>query len=226
MSGSTQGPRSATPLRVLAVDDHAAARAWLRDAAVQAFAGVAVEEADSLAAARQRLRTGPFDLALLDLGLPDGSGLDLLRQLRADSPDCACVITTIFDDDEHLFAALRLGASGYVLKEQPTEELATLLREMLEGRPPLSSAVARRVLAFFIAPRPPARPAPEPEENLTGRERDVLGMVAKGLSVRETADLLRISPHTAQGYVKDIYRKLAVASRAEAALAANRLGLV
>ena len=217
------------PARVLAVDDHANAREWLRAAVAAAFPEAQIVEADSLAAARKALVSGPFGLLLIDLGLPDGSGLELLKEQRRSTEPGLCVITTVFDDDEHVFSALAAGAAGYVLKDQSQSELGELLGEMLEGRPPLSPAIARRMLSHFSAPKNAAGNASlidEMEVALTARERDVLIMVAKGLSVRETAGALKISPHTAHGYVRDIYRKLSVSSRAEAALAANRMGLV
>lgn len=213
---------TALPQRALLVDDHDNARAWLRGAVLSAFPGLAIEEASSVASARAALQAVPFDLALLDLGLPDGSGLEVLRELRRVHPDCQCVIATVFDDDEHVFAALKQGANGYLLKEQGREELALLLAELRQGRPPLSTSVARRLLSHFAAPAPVEDELPA----LTPRERDVLRMVAKGFSVKETANTLEISPHTAHGYVRDIYRKLAVSSRAEAALAASRMGLL
>lgn len=218
---------------ILAVDDHAPARAWLRCAVAATFRACAIIEADTCAAASQRLRTESFGLVLLDLGLPDGSGLQVLEELRRLQPDCPCVITTVFDDDEHLFAALRAGAAGYVLKDQSQHELGELLRQMLEGRPPLSPGIARRLLHHF-GPAPtvttPAEPSRATEADspgaLTGREQDVLRIVAKGLSIREAAAMLAISPHTVHTHVRTVYRKLAVGTRAEAALAASRLGLV
>lgn len=213
---------TALPQRALLVDDHDNARAWLRGAVLSAFPGLVIEEATSVASARAALQSAPFDLALLDLGLPDGSGLEVLRELRRVRPACLCIIATVFDDDEHVFAALKQGANGYLLKEQSRDELAVLLAELRQGRPPLSTSVARRLLSHFAAPAPVADQLPA----LTPRERDVLRMVAKGFSVKETASTLEISPHTAHGYVRDIYRKLAVSSRAEAALAASRMGLL
>ena len=143
------------------------------------------------------------------------------------------MITTVFDDDEHVFRALRAGAAGYVLKDQSQHELGDLLEQMLDGRPPLSPGIARRMLHHFSAmpvaetPAPVDRPSPaEPEDSLTGREQDVLRIVAKGLSIREAAAMLAISPHTVHTHVRTVYRKLAVGTRAEAALAASRLGLV
>ncbi len=208
--------------QVLVVDDHEGARRWLVAAAISAFPGAVCCATASLAEARAALSRQHFDLALVDLGLPDGSGLKLLRELRGDSPQTVCVVATIRDDDEHVFAALKLGVQGYVLKDQAQDKLADLLRAMQQGQPPLSPAIARRLLQQFSAPPPtPLREA----SGLTSREREVLGFIGKGYSIPEAAHALTVSAHTVQDYVKSIYRKLAICSRAEAALAARELGL-
>ncbi len=118
-------------------------------AVAAAFPHCAIVEAACCAEALESLQAVRFELVLLDLGLPDGSGLQVLEELRHRQPDCPCVITTVFDDDEHLFKALRAGAAGYVLKDQSQHELGELLRQMLEGRPPMSPAIARRLLHHF-----------------------------------------------------------------------------
>lgn len=210
------------PKLVLAVDDHAAARGWLTAAVEAAFPGARVLACATAAEAVARLESEAPDLALLDLGLPDASGLEVLKLLRRRVPGCAVIIATVFDDDEHLFAALRQGAQGYVLKEQARETLAQLLRGTIAGEPALSPGIARRLIGFFS--RPLAAPQAG-EQPLTSRECEVLQLVSRGLSIPETARALEISPHTAHGYVKDLYRKLEVSSRAEAAVVATRLGL-
>jgi DNA-binding NarL/FixJ family response regulator len=219
---------------ILAVDDHSAARAWLRSAVAATFPGTPIQEAATCAQALLALHDHRLSLVLLDLGLPDGNGLSVLDELRRIQPDCPCVITTVFDDDEHVFSALRAGAAGYILKDQSQHELGDLLRQMLDGRPPLSPGIARRMLHHFstapVASTPvpvdPALASAQPADSLTGRELDVLRIVAKGLSIREAAEMLEISPHTVHTHVRTVYRKLAVGTRAEAALAASRLGLV
>ena len=218
------------PRQVLAVDDHGAARQWIGDAVRAAFPAATLLTAQNAREAITLLTAEPVDLAVIDLGLPDASGLEVLRLLRQRRPACVPIIAIVFDDDAHLFAALRAGAAGYLLKDQSRESLAESLRGLLEGRPALSAGIARRLMAHFAAAAPSAvastTVATEPSPALTGREKDVLQLVSKGCSVPETAKVLGISAHTAHGYVKDVYRKLAVSSRAEAALAANRMGIV
>ena len=208
--------------RALVVDDQASSRAWLEQALEQAFPGIAIAAAGSLAEAGRLLDPPP--LALIDLGLPDGSGVSLIERLRGRS---MCVVATVFDDDAHLFPALHAGAEGYVLKDQGHESLAEMLRGIAAGQPPLSPSIARRLLRHFAPQHGPAgAPAVAAENALTPRETEVLRLIAKGMTRQEVAQLLAISAHTVAGYLKDIYRKLNVGSRAEATLEAARRGLV
>ncbi|MCA1979079.1 MAG: response regulator transcription factor [Thiobacillus sp.] len=205
----------------LLVEDVPEAADWLTRVLQSTFPGIAVQRAANLADARQSLAGGPApELALVDLGLPDGNGVDFIAELGHRSPRTLCVVASIFDDDQHIFPALRAGAQGYLLKDQDQDSLVELLSGIVAGRPPLSPAVARKLLSHF-------RVAPEvTSPKLTERETDVLRLIAKGLTTAEVARLLGISANTVPSYVKDIYRKLNVSSRAEAALTARNLGLV
>lgn len=209
------------PASALVVDDLVPSRRWLRAALGQAYPGIAVREASNVAEAMALLDPPP-DLALVDLGLPDGSGVQVIERLAGGST--LCVVATVFDDDAHLFPALRAGAQGYVLKDMSHDELAQRLRGIAEGQPPLSASIARRLLRHFGPGL--AAPQAEPEATLTEREKSVLQLIGKGLTVAEAAAALSLSRNTCAGYVKEIYRKLRVSSRAEAALAATRMGLV
>lgn len=203
------------------LEDLPESQAWLREALEQSFPGIAIDSAYSLAEATQKLTAGPApDIALIDLGLPDGSGITLIEQIQRRSPATLCIVASIYDDDGHIFPALRAGARGYLLKDQPVAGIVQALTGIAAGQPPLSPAIARRMLAFFQ----PAPSAPGPD--LTERETEVLRLISKGLTQAETARLLGISQHTVAGYVKELYRKLNVSSRAEAALIARDLGLV
>jgi DNA-binding NarL/FixJ family response regulator len=135
------------------------------------------------------------------------------------------VVVTIHDDDEHLFPALQAGAFGYILKEQPRALITEQLQRMSQGEPPLSPSIARRVIAYFAAQAKPQQPDLMPHVSLTERESEVLLRVAKGFTLPEIGVQLGLSRHTIADYVKQIYRKLNVSSRAEAALEAQRLGL-
>lgn len=206
----------------LIVEDLPESSHWLAGVLQASFSGISVRRADSLQAAFAALDAGGPDIALVDLGLPDGSGLDFIRALTARAPDCLCVVTTIFADDRHLFPALRAGARGYLLKDQSAEQLVPLLQGIASGQPPLSPSIARRLLGYFG----PASEAPADAPHLTPREAEVLTLIAKGYTIAKVATLLGISHNTAAGYVKDVYRKLKVSSRAEAAMEAARMGVV
>ncbi|SDD72402.1 DNA-binding response regulator, NarL/FixJ family, contains REC and HTH domains [Paracoccus isoporae] len=205
---------------VLIVEDIAETRAWLSDIAARAFPEAAISGADSVRAA-QRLLERPLDLALIDLGLPDGSGLDVLRQLRAKSSAAICVVTTVMGDDASVVAALSAGADGYLLKENAEAVLIHQLGQLSHGLPALSPAIARRIMDHFRH----TGPAAEPTAHLTERESEVLSLIARGLRNGEVAQIMGIAETTVAGYIKIIYRKLGIGSRAEAAWHATRMGL-
>ncbi|MFG5410104.1 response regulator transcription factor [Piscinibacter sakaiensis] len=211
---------------ILLLEDLPEIRAWLRQLVVQVFPRAMIAEAARVKEAIQLTDALKFDLALIDLGLPDGSGVDVVATLREKQPDTQSVVVTIHDDDEHLFPALQAGAFGYILKEQPREQIAEQLKRMSQGEPPLSPSIARRVISYFAAQNQPREPALNlPHVALTDRENEVLLRVAKGFTLPEIGVQLGLSRHTIADYVKQIYRKLNVSSRAEAALEAQRLGL-
>jgi len=205
---------------VLIVEDLKETRTWLAEIARAAFPDCQVVEAASVREAIVRLDATRVNIALIDLGLPDGSGLDVLRRLRHDQPQATCIVTTVMGDDASIVGALSAGAQGYLLKEQPRELLVRQLTDTVEGVPALSPSVARRIMEHF------RRTGPNTEETtLTARERDVLGLVGRGLRNSEVAQALQLSDHTVAGYIKSIYRKLDISSRAEASWHAARLGL-
>lgn len=203
------------------VEDLKAPAQWLQEILAEAFPDLRVHHADSLANARTLLRQHPPDIALIDLGLPDGSGVELIRDLTPRG--CQCVVTTIYADDHHLFPALRAGACGYLLKDQPGDKVVHALRGIVAGEPPLSPVIAQRLLRVFGAP---ANPAERIDARLSNRERETLTLIAKGFRLPEVAAQLGVSRNTAAGFIKAIYRKLDISSRAEATLEATRMGLV
>lgn len=207
---------------VWVLEDLQESHTWLGKALEVVFSGARVRRFFRLAEALEAAHAHAApDLALVDLSLPDGDGVTLIKWFNAHAPQTVCVVASIYDDDMHLMPALRAGAQGFLLKDQSWEQIAELLRGISEGKPPLSPAIARRLLAHF---RPMTTSLTT--EGLTQREAEVLSLIAKGLTLAETARLLGISSHTVSGYTKDIYRKLNVSSRAEAALTARSIGLV
>ena len=209
---------------ILLLEDLPEIRAWLKVLINQVFPDAQISESARVHDALGLVSALKFDLALVDLGLPDGSGVDVVASLREHQPECQSVVVTIHDDDEHLFPALQAGAFGYVLKEQARELIAEQLSRMSQGEPPLSPSIARRVIAYFAAQAKPQKDM-IPHVQLTDRENEVLLRVAKGFTLPEIGVKLNLSRHTIADYVKQIYRKLNVSSRAEAALEAQRLGL-
>ena len=210
-----------TYTRAFMLEDLPESQEWLGQALAQAFTGIVVEVCASVGEARAHLaQCEAPQVALIDLGLPDGSGVAVIEDIKRRFPGCLCVVASIFNDDAHVFPALRAGAMGYLLKDQPVQAIVSALQGIVAGTPPISPAIARRMLAFFQ----PSSTEQLPE--LTERETEVLRFIAKGLTQAECARLLGLSPHTVPGYVKDIYRKLNVCSRAEAALLARDMGLV
>lgn len=209
----------------LLLEDQPITRGWMRDMLQQAFPGIRVVECGDLRAAFAWLEeegvADPPALAVIDLGLPDGSGLEIIRHLRDHVPEARRVVATVFGDDAHLIEAIMAGAEGYILKEESADAMVATLRRIDANEPPLSPSIARRMLSHF-AGRPLASdcgPA------LTRREEETLTRIGRGLTVAETAADMGITPNTAAGYVKTIYQKLGISTRAQAAREAVRRGL-
>lgn len=209
---------------ILLVDDIPEALEMLAGAVAEAFPKASCTRARGVGEARRAIERRVFDLALVDLAMDDGHGVEVIAQLTQAQPRCAVVVATIYDDDENLFQALQAGAQGYLLKDHPQSWLARQLLGIAQGQPPLSPAIARRLLRHFQ--RPPATPPQPAQSDLSARERDVLGLLAQGERIADIAARLGISRHTVGDHVKSIYRKLNIGSRAEAALRARGLGLI
>ena len=178
---------------------------------------------------------GPLAMALIDLGLPDGSGIDLIAWLRERGQALPILVISAWSTEEMLMGALRAGANGYVLKERDDVEIALSVRNVLKGGAPIDPFIARRILE--LAGRPyssgPARaptPGPAPRnalnDALTDRERQILGHVAAGMSNREMAESLNLSRWTIDSHIRHIYDKLAVSSRTQALRRAREHGLL
>jgi DNA-binding NarL/FixJ family response regulator len=152
----------------------------------------------------------PTDVALVDINLPGQPGPSAVLKLREKCPALRCVMFTIFDDAENLFASLQAGAAGYLLKTSTPEEILAGLDEVIAGGAPMSRPIARRVLAAF------ARPAPKGAEDVTPREAEIMNALARGLAYKEIAAELGISAATVKNHLYRIYEKLQVRSRTEA----------
>ncbi len=187
--------------------------------------------ADSVAAARSLLEEQQhFGVALVDIGLPDGSGVDLIDWMHVHRPLVPAVVISAWRTEAVIFAALRAGAIGYLLKERDDLELSIALRSIEQGGAPIDPAIARRILGW-VAAQLPASPPPSEDPTLapvalTPRERKILELVAQGMSNRDMAEALSISRLTVECHTKNIYRKLAVNSRTEAIYQGRRHGLL
>ena len=179
------------------------------------------------------------DVLLVDLGLPDVSGIEVIRHSALHHPNTDVLVVTMFGDDHHVLASVEAGATGYLLKDALADRICVSIHELRAGGSPITPSIARKVLARFRLPVPappplvsknPITKTPAMDNNsqtpLTEREVDILRLVAKGLSFNEVGDSLDISPHTVVTHVKKIYRKLAVHSRGEAVFEAGQMGLL
>jgi two-component system, NarL family, nitrate/nitrite response regulator NarL len=245
-------------VKVLILEDNPVARSFLCRVVRESFSDtINVTEAGDLESARKQIGIAggssgmhgvdPFKLIMVDLELPDGNGMDLLAEL-AQYP-ATKIVTTLYSDDDHLFPALQRGADGYLLKEDRFEVLVEELQKIVRGQPPLSPAIARRLLTHFrggvdgeagapgtsftMAPGPPVASRPVPlvgkpadHQRLTPRESEVLTFLSKGFTIKEIANLMGIKWFTVNDHIKSIYKKLNVSSRAEAAVLASKQGLV
>lgn len=207
--------------RALIVEDIAETARWLTGIIGEAFPGYTIKEVRNLREAQQCIADEDFDLALIDIGLPDGSGLDLVRALRRRDAQAMIVVATVMGDDGSIVTAISAGANGYLLKESPAELFIAQLRQLHSGNPALSPSVARRIMSHFASTAYVAGA----EADLTPRETEVLSLIARGLRNAEVAAALGLTPHTVSGYVKSVYAKLGISSRAEAAQRAIRMGL-
>lgn len=169
------------------------------------------------------------DVMLVDLELPDGNGIDLIREAMRLLPQCDVMVVTVFGDERHVMHSIEAGATGYLLKDLPPNELVQQIRVLRSGGSPISPIIARQLLTRFsqqsAATLPDNEPAAEPP-NLSEQETRVLLMFTKGYNYDEIAQLLKVSRHTVQTYVKRIYRKLQVNSKLEALYEARRLKLI
>jgi len=174
--------------------------------------------ADALA----EIARGTPDVFLVDLGLPDMPGLEVVRQIAARHPSCDILVVTIFGDEESIISALEAGAHGYLLKGALEHDIAEDIRQLRNGGSPLSPVIARQVLKRLV----PGRRAASANSQLTPRETEILNAIARGFTYAETGELLHLSVQTVHTHLKNIYKKLAVHSKTEAVFEADRRRLL
>ena len=210
-------------VRVLIADDHPLFRRGLRSV-LDAHDGTAVvaEAATGIEAVTQARAAQP-DVAVLDLHMPGIDGVEATRRIIATSPHIGVLVLTMFDDDDSVFAAMRAGARGYLLKGADQTEILHAVHAVARGEAIFGPTVAQRIIEFFAAPRQIPLPSAFPE--LTERELQVLDHIAAGHSNRDISNDLTLSPKTVRNHVSNIFTKLQVADRAQAIVRARDAGL-
>jgi DNA-binding NarL/FixJ family response regulator len=208
-------------LRVLIADDHTLFRRGVRSLlSTVADVEIVGEAADGETAVALTAELGP-DLVLMDLQMPGGGGLAAIRAVTEQSPSTNVLVVTMFEDDDSVFAAMRAGARGYVLKDMDADDFARAIVAVGRGEALFSRGIATRMMHFFTEPRASNRPFPD----LTDSERNVLQQMAAGANNSDIARKLSLSPKTVRNYISNIFRKLQVADRAEAIIIAREAGL-
>lgn len=180
------------------------------------------------------LQGPPADILIVDLGLPDGSGIDVIRAAATLWPDCSTMVSTTFGDEAHVIRSIEAGATGYLLKHREPERLAAEIRSLFSGGSPISPLIARHVLTRFRqsgrertgGERSDGADETRPLTSLSAREQEVLELITKGFTADEIANLMQISRYTVLTFVRRIYKKLNVSSKAEAIYEARAQGLL
>ena len=236
--------------RVLIVEDDPATREFFEQSLLAHEGLSLVGSVGTVQAALSWLEHHELDVLLTDLGLPDGSGLAVIRCARRLHPACEPLVISMFGDDDNVLASIEAGALGYIHKDSAMDDVARTILDMRAGASPISPMIARRLLTRFqegaqeSSGRPPgssgkaANPTPvnnapfalvpsaQASELLTPREHEVLALIARGYTYAEIARLQAVTVHTVQSHIKRLYNKLAVSSKTEAVFEATRLGLL
>ncbi|EGF91013.1 response regulator [Asticcacaulis biprosthecium C19] len=222
-SSGLETSETAARYRVLIVEDNLLFRHYLADSLLAAPEVTVIGAVGRVAHAVAFAEQAP-DLVLLDLGLPDGGGLEVIAAIREKAPACKFLVITVFEDRASVLKTLRAGADGYVLKDATSEHLVSYVRSALAGVNPISSRAARHLLK--ISDEGEAQPVTSSHPPLRPREKEMLEHIAQGLSQKAVARLMNLSPHTVAEYTQNIYRKLSVKSRGAAVFEAIQHKLI
>jgi two-component system, NarL family, response regulator DevR len=207
------------PTRIFVLDDHELVRRGLIDLMASTKDLVVVGEAATAEGALRRIPAVRPDIALLDVRLPDGSGIDVCRDIRSSHPNIRCLILTSFDDDEALYSAVMAGASGYLLKEMVGSTLLEDIRQVAHGRSLLDPAVIQKLMERL---RAPARQDPM-TKGLTRRELEIIDLIADGCTNRQIGEQLFLAEKTVKNYVTSLLMKLGMERRTQAAVFGSRV---
>lgn len=214
---------------VLLVEDDGPTRAHLEQAIASRPELELLASCSDCTSARKAFSLERPDVLLTDLGLPDGSGIELIRELRRANGDVLAMVITVFGDERTVVSAIEAGASGYLLKGAPIDDVGHAIGQLLAGGSPISAPIARYLLRRFQMDPGSPPPSEEPAEDtpaLTPREHEILTLIAKGFSFPEIGELLGISHHTVTTHVRHIYGKLEVSSKGAAVYEAVNLGIL
>jgi DNA-binding NarL/FixJ family response regulator len=217
------GKQSAQPTRVVVADDHSLFRYGLKAMLANAEGFEVVGEATTGEEAVEKVTELEPDIVLMDIQMPGINGIEATRRILETNPRVGVVVVTMFEDDDSVFAAMRAGARGYVLKGADVEEVLKVLGAVAEGEAHFGPEIARRLMGFFSAPEPAAPSEVFPE--LTAREAEVLDLIAQGRNNAEIARRLYLSQKTVRNHVSNVFLKLQVADRAQAIVRAREAGL-
>ena len=212
----------------LILEDIQEVNAWIKQMLLETFAGIRIQQVYSVKEAKQSLLSQHYDLVLIDLSLPDGKGTEVIDWLAQHSVNTLSVVVTIFEDDQYLFEAICHGAKGYLLKDLEPTIFQQHLKNLIAGIHAFSPSMTQKLLNYVKTHDQLNQEKQQAIQSLTltNREKQVLVYIAKGYQVAEIAYELKLSSHTISGYIKTIYQKLHISSRAEAALLAQQYGLI
>lgn len=220
------------PVPVLVVEDEEIIQLRLRKILTDlGYANEVLLFAKNVKEAFAFLEQQPISLALIDLGLPDGNGIEIIEKIRVSDSNALILVISAWSTQESLFGAIKAGATGYVLKERDDAEVLLSIRSILRGGAPIDPFIAREILRqIAVSEHEDTVIAPQSSEAepslLTAREKEILNLVAQGLSNREIAEQLFVSRYTVESHIKHIYRKLSVTKRTKAVSAARSLGIL
>ena len=218
-------------IRVVLVEDDVNCQQTIREAIHAAPDMALLSVSSTRAAGLLALEQEPADVLLVDLGLPDGSGIDIIRAAHARWPNCGIMVSTTFGDEMHVMQSLEAGASGYLLKDSTATDMLAEIRSLHQGGSPISPLIARQILMRFrqqdkAAPAVAQMPIAKPRAVLSAREQQVLEFITKGFTSDEIAGLMSVTRHTVLTFVRRIYNKLDVSSKTEAIYEARHQGLL
>jgi NarL family two-component system response regulator LiaR len=210
-------------INVLLAEDHVITRQGIRRLLEDEKGVTVIGEASNGEEAVQMATELKPDIVIMDIAMPKLNGIEATRQIKLISPRTAVLILSAYDDDEYVFALLKAGAAGYLLKNVSGDELTRAIRAVEKGEPVLDPIVARKVMNYFTLPDK-ARGVERPSEHLSNRETDILKLAAKGMTNKDIADKLHLSNRTVEGHLRTVFNKLGVGSRTEAVLYGLRKG--